>query len=88
MELAAGDFQIVNSKEEVRKRSRTNTPRLLIISNRGLLMGGYFSGRPMEPKSGPAKTKKAKPGYTSSNMGWRRNKPASPLRDSRKERTR
>ena len=43
--------------------------------NSGLLLGGYFPGRPMEPESTPAKTKKAKPGYTSSNIGWARNKP-------------
>ena len=40
---------------------------------RGLLMGGYFIGRPMDPESRPAKTKKARAEscIKSHGLGWR-----------------
>ena len=38
-------------------------------------MGGYFIGRPMDPESRPAKTKKAKPSHETSHMGWVGDKP-------------
>ena len=40
-------------------------------------MGGYFLGRPMEPESGPAKTRRPIAGLHILNMGWTRNKPAA-----------
>ena len=38
-------------------------------------MGGYFIGRPMDPESRPAETKKAKAGHEPSHVGWAGNKP-------------
>ena len=40
-------------------------------------MGGYFIGRPMDPESRPAKTKKAKAGshYKLHGLGWDGDKP-------------
>ena len=40
-------------------------------------MGGYFIGRPMDPKSRPAKTKKAKAEsrVKSHGLGWAGDKP-------------
>ena len=38
-------------------------------------MRGYFIGRPMDPESRPAKTKKSKPSNESSHMGWAGDKP-------------
>ena len=37
------------------------------------MMGGYFIGRPMDPESRPAKTKKAsaESRYESHGLGWR-----------------
>ena len=63
--------------EGVDPRSRTKeseeavkaAPKII----RGLLMGGYFIGRPMDPESRPAKTKKAKAEsrIKSHGLGWR-----------------
>ena len=58
LELAAGDFRIINSNEEVGERESDEHARAAPKINSGATDGGYFLGRPMEPESGPAKTRK------------------------------
>ena len=44
------------------KKASDEDARLRPRKIRGLLMGGYFPGRPMEPESGPTKTQEAQAG--------------------------
>ena len=48
-------------------------------------MGGTFQVGPWSQKVDPPRLKKPKLGYTSSYMGWTRNKPASRLQVHRRE---
>ena len=38
-------------------------------------MGGYFIGRPMDPKVDPPRPRRPKPSHESSHMGWAGDKP-------------
>ena len=61
---------------EVEPRSRTKeleeAAKAVPKINSGATDGGYFIGRPMDPESRPAKTKKAKAGlhYKLHGLGW------------------
>ena len=48
-------------------------------------MGGYFPGRPMEPESGPAKTKEAQVGLHFSLPGLDKEQAGQPVRSPQKE---
>ena len=77
LELAASDFGACGSSGRSRPResnqqvrgSRQAAPKI----NSGATDGGYFIGRPMDPESRPAKTKKAKAEsrVKSYGLGWR-----------------
>ena len=38
-------------------------------------MGGYFTGRPMDPESNPPRPRRPKPSHKTSHMGWAGDKP-------------
>ena len=48
-------------------------------------MGGYFPGRPMEPESGPAKTKEAQAGLHFKQHGLDKEQTGQPVMSQRKE---
>ena len=88
LELAAGDLRVANFNEEAVEKGIGQIRQDCAQDK----FGGYlwwdtFRVGPWSRIVKPPRLRRPRPGYTSSNMGWTRSKPASPLQVSRKERT-
>ena len=59
LELAAGDFRVADFNEEVGEKGVGRGCQTAPMKNSGATDGGYFPGRPMEPESRLARTRKA-----------------------------